>query len=468
MTNPTKIPHPVNRADLDEIYGSWVSGIGLNPDSWLGSAIDSLLQVFIAIPSLLEIIQGLGVGQVEAARQAGWLRNPTRLPEYTDALVTWRRGDITDSQLDDVLRANGFTQEWADALKSLTRAMLSPEQAIFGMWRGVLTEQQVREVLARVGYEGSDVDVLLQQAQVIPPITDLITMAVREVFSLEQRAASGLDIGYPEILTGLAAKQGLSEEWARNYWAAHWRLPSVQQGYEMLHRGVIDLETLRALIKALDVAPGWIDRLIEISYRPFTRVDVRRMYSVGILDREGVKRAYLDLGYNDEKAEALTEFTVISNAETDPETAADLKGLTRATVIKMLRLGLLDERDAIDLLRSVRIGEEAARAYVDIALAEMDIEARQIEIDRIVGAVKSGEMTETEALDAIERLDLSEVERLRARAEVEQTIRKQSKLPTADKIVAAYKRNLITDAEAIETLRQAGYSERWSEILLKL
>ena len=83
-------------------------------------------------------------------------------------------------------------------------------------------------------------------------------------------------------------KAGLPEEQARNYWAAHWELPSAQMGYAMFQRRIIDHETLVMLLKSLDIMPFWRDKLIEMSYNPLTRVDVRRMYGLGVLSEEEV------------------------------------------------------------------------------------------------------------------------------------------------------------------------------------
>ncbi|GAH79863.1 unnamed protein product, partial [marine sediment metagenome] len=74
-----------------------------------------------------------------------------------------------------------------------------------------------------------------------------------------------------------AGKKGLSKEWSERYWAAHWNLPSPQQGFEMLHRGVINVSELNMLLRALDVMPFWRDKLTAIAFRRLTRVDIRRM-----------------------------------------------------------------------------------------------------------------------------------------------------------------------------------------------
>ena len=111
--------------------------------------------------------------------------------------------------------------------------------------------------------------------------------------------------------------------------------------FEMLHRRIIDEPKLRQLMAAQDIIPGWRDELIAISYRPYTRVDIRRMHDVGVLDEDEVYEAYQDIGYNDEKARTLTDFTIALNSD-DPDDIEPLDGLTRSSIIAAYKDGIID------------------------------------------------------------------------------------------------------------------------------
>ncbi|MCP4231956.1 MAG: hypothetical protein GY771_17645, partial [bacterium] len=167
--------------------------------------------------------------------------------------------------------------------------------------------------LRKIGVHPNYFDTYKTLAFPIPPVNDLITMAVREAFTPEIASRFGQYEGLPKEYVDAAAKKGVSQEWAERYWAAHWTLPSVQQGFSMLHRGIINQSDLSLLLRALDIMPFWRDKLIALSFRPLTRVDTRRMHILGTLDEAGVKRAYLDQGYNDRNAALMTDFTVRFN-----------------------------------------------------------------------------------------------------------------------------------------------------------
>lgn len=232
-------------------------------------------------------------------------------------------------------------------------------------WRLVekkLTSEEVlREELAKWGYSEEDINRLLKITEYFPSPSDLITFAVREVYTPEIVEKFGMALEIPEKFLEEAEKAGLPKEQAENYWKAHWVLPSATQGYEMLHRlhpdlvkffikrwesmGFVSheeyekwrtekgftgsyedyvveklgfsLEDMKRLLKVLDVMPYWRDRLAAISYIPFTRVDLRRMWDLRLITKEELVNRYMELGYTKEDAEKLALFAIAVSAATD-------------------------------------------------------------------------------------------------------------------------------------------------------
>ncbi|MHA1632315.1 MAG: hypothetical protein ACTSXC_05840 [Candidatus Freyarchaeota archaeon] len=164
--------------------------------------------------------------------------------------------------------------------------------------RGYVTEEDVRDVLARFGYEDKWIDAEIKSWQIIPGVSDLITFVVREVIS-------------PEDFYGWAAKQGLSEYWAKNYWEAHWRLPSFENLREAWWRGIISEEEFRKYIVWHDYKPeprpgiskSDLDIMNELSYELPGKLDLRWMWRWGkitedefkdLLAKTGIHPDYLD------------------------------------------------------------------------------------------------------------------------------------------------------------------------------
>ncbi|GAI95370.1 unnamed protein product, partial [marine sediment metagenome] len=120
--------------------------------------------------------------------------------------------------------------------------------------------------LKKIGIHPNYTDIYKTLAYQIPPVADIITMVVREAFTPSIAAKFGQYQDFPDDLKKYAGQKGLSEEWAKRYWAAHWALPSPQQGFEMLHRGVIEPSELDMLLRAQDVMPFWRDKLTAIAF----------------------------------------------------------------------------------------------------------------------------------------------------------------------------------------------------------
>ncbi|KKN14569.1 hypothetical protein LCGC14_0994750 [marine sediment metagenome] len=211
--------------------------------------------------------------------------------------------------------------------------------------------QSLDERLTRIGIHPDYLEMHKELANVIPPVADIITMAVREVFTPAIAARFGQYDDFPAPLEEWGLKKGLSKEWSQRYWAAHWALPSASQGFEMLHRGVIDRDDLNRLLRAQDVMPFWRDKLTQIAFRPLTRVDVRRMYREGILDEAGVYEAYLDHGYAEENAKRMTDFTI-------KQTLSAQAKFTSTDVVAAFAKRMIDRGEARSLLAELGIASQ--------------------------------------------------------------------------------------------------------------
>ncbi|GAI29857.1 unnamed protein product [marine sediment metagenome] len=108
--------------------------------------------------------------------------------------------------------------------------------------------------MRRIGIHDEYFSLYKELAKQIPPVADIITMAVREAFTPAIAEKFGQYEDFPEPLKEWAGKKGLSSEWAERYWAAHWSLPSPLQGFEMLHRGIINQDELNMFLVVTDVS----------------------------------------------------------------------------------------------------------------------------------------------------------------------------------------------------------------------
>ncbi len=256
--------------------------------------------------------------------------------------------------------------------------------------------------LKKIGIHPAYTDIYKTLAYPIPPVADIITMAVREAFSPEIATRFGQYEDYPPEFEEWAVKKGLTPEWSKRYWAAHWSLPSANQGFEMLHRDVIDESELNLLLRALDVMPFWRDKLVKIAHRRLTRVDVRRMYRVGVLDEAEVFKAYREQGYNERDAQRMSDFTV-------EQTLATQSKFTARDIISAYAKYMIDRSEAESLLREVGVRPENIAYIISSANYKRQWELSESRINAVKNLYKKRVYDENKARSELLKLDLPAV-----------------------------------------------------------
>ncbi|MBA7472229.1 hypothetical protein ES707_07551 [subsurface metagenome] len=285
--------------------------------------------------------------------------------------------------------------------------LLSPGEAVRLGYREILTQEEVKTSLAKQGFSEALQDAMYSGFQFYPSSGDFIRFAVRDTFRDDIAAKYGYDEEFPTRIIPYAAKGGLSEEWLKHYWRAHWELPSVSAGYEMLHRDKISLDEMSTLLKIGDVAPWWIPKMIDISYSPYTRVDTRRLFKDGVITREEVLRNYQDIGYDAEKAENMTDWTC---KEVTAEKRVKIKDLTESAVTRAYNFGQITEAEYLENLKAFGYDEEETKAI----LALVDYQSYEDELAKEWKILKAyyvnGLKTEVEVRERMTMLLLNEKE----------------------------------------------------------
>ena len=441
---------------------------GAFEDSWYEN-LDSIPLIGGALTGLVRAAGGVMGFWSEITTIARWcglafLRaNPHEPPPAGDVVGQWLRGVRTDAEAIEGLRQWGYDRQEAEQMLATATTPLPPTTIITALNRQILTEETAIAELRRGGMTRDDAERMVAMRTYVLPPQDIIRLAVREVFSGSQRSASNLDADYPAVLTERAAEAGMSERDARDLWAAHWELPSIRQGVEMLHRGVIDADTYAALQRARDVAPAWRERLTAIQYSPITRVDLRRLHAEGVISDERMERGYRDIGYDPADAALMADWTKQrSAAAADKATTEDAEGLTRASIVRLYRLGAISRSRAVALLTDRGISEDAADGYLRAADLILAADAREDTLTAILTRVRAGSVSSQAARNEIAALDLESAERDLALARLERVESEHAKVPSMSQLDRAAKAGLVGETEYVSSLVDQGWSVDWA------
>lgn len=445
---------PKNNEELRDMFNRLVPETGV------------MRSVFLTLFGVLGLMLSI-VGVTSAASQImvqEWgLTNPYAILQPADAIRAHHYGLIDKDTTTTILRKHGHSINDAEHILKIGE-QAPPEGEALSWWlRGIYSDDEIEQALTKKQWNTRDREALKQAAFFIPPVQDLITMAVREVFTPEIAERFGQFEDFPTDFVEHAKKTGVSEEWARNYWAAHWVLPSPQMGFEMLHRRIISQEDLSLLLKSADVMPFWRQKIIDISYSPFTRVDIRRMNKVGVLDEGEVFLAYQDIGYDEDKAAKLTEFTLAINKTGDADDDIELITLTRSSILNFYEDGLLKRDEAFDMLIGLELSPEAANLYLTaIDMDEQRAERRE-EINLILAKQKAGLIDYDRAQGDLAELSLEQREYDKALAQLIRQATVKTKLPSKGDLDKMVKADIIPIETYTDTLILLGYSQVWAD-----
>ena len=184
-------------------------------------------------------------------------------------------------------------------------------------------------------------------------------------------------------------------------------------GFDMLHRGIITQDDLKMLLRALDIMPYWRDKLIQLSYVPFTRVDVRRMHKLGILNEAGVLQAYKDIGYSPEKAADLTKFTIALNSDT---ATSKEKDLLKSEMIAAYKKRLISAEDLGAWLESHGYAVDESDLIIETSTVTADVAQRDLTLAQVKELYQKGIRTKLECTSWLSAMkyDASEITALYA------------------------------------------------------
>lgn len=220
---------------------------------------------------------------ISDARYATLLALTEQLPSGQVLAQAAVQGALTKAAAKTLALLSGTDGDTFETYYQVAGDPIAPEQALTLWNRGEIGEDEVDTALLQSRLKPEWVDRFKALRFQLPPISDTIRFAVRDIFSADHRAELNLDAEYPDGLSDAATKLGLSDEQARNYWAAHWGLPSYTQGANMLYQGEITEAQFEDLLRALDYAPRWRGPLAAIaraipSVSDFIRFAVREVF----------------------------------------------------------------------------------------------------------------------------------------------------------------------------------------------
>jgi len=358
-----------------------------------------------------------------------------------------------EKQWTDMLHSYGFSDDRIYYLKYASMSPLGEEQIRVMYWRDIITQQGAVEKLRMIGKTDEDIESIMKSWEIIPSAQELFWMVGKEAFEPDQVQRYGLDQEFPDEVSPYLKAQGITDYWQRKNWAAHWNYPSVQQVLECLHRGFIERDDVMEYYRVVEIPRYWRDNLIKISYHPYTRVDVRRMHALGTIDDDGLIKAYKDIGYDEEHAKGLRDFTIKYNKGSKDE-------LSKAEILDFFKIGLITEQDCFLMMEEIGYDRDITDLYIKKVKLSIQKEyiKEVIEVTEylyINNRINTGEIYSrlSKVMIATEK-----IENYIAKWDVSK--QKTRKLPSKEDLLGFYSDNIISVNEFSDVMSEIGYSKK--------
>lgn len=320
------------------------------------------------------------------------------LLEVNSIIVLKLRGRISPAEFELLMRLHGIGMHEANILLELSMVKF-PSDVVGPAWlRDPDKFGHFWDEVKGLGIDDEHIELIKEMTWRFPMVQDVIRWVVKEVYNPDIYKEFRQDEEYPEVAEADARAAGIKPEWLRKYWIAHWDLPSPGQGFDMLHRGVVNEDQLNRLLKALDVMPFWRDKLTEIAWNLPNRIELRMMARYGLVDKkflldmlakiglhkdyrsiaadmmlsqgiitdlstryrngwinaDDIKRELSDTGLSPEVQVRLYQWLV---KNIGPERTAAERELTKAEIVKGVKMGFLTWDQGVSQLVAMRYNE---------------------------------------------------------------------------------------------------------------
>jgi hypothetical protein len=312
-------------------------------------------------------------------QQYWFSKNTPLVPEAYRLALAASKGLISDTQYEYSMSRVGYNKIWADVWKEQNYERPNYSQITSMLFRGLIDGIEYKRLMMLAGYSPEDIPNMLYSSFVIPPLSDLITMAVREAFGKHT---------YEEQMPALVnwgIKQGLTKEWVERYWYAHWERIPLTQMYENLWRGYWSAEEFDRMLRIKDVHPDDREAIYKVAYRVPSIREMGYGYDMQVYNREDIVRFRKWGGLSPEDAEKSADALI------EYRTSAEWEAVRREFLWQYAH-SQMERNDYKSWLEATHLNAE----LVNLWLIRGDLQRKRYEIPDM--AVEYRIVTSSEAL----------------------------------------------------------------------
>lgn len=325
-------------------------------------------------------------------------------PDLTSIILAWRRGIITEADVDRAIVQGPIRKEWIPVVKGLQEEPLSPQEAAAAVTQGHLTPAQGQAKAALSGINAEDFKTIV--------------------------ANSG-------------------------------RPPGIDFASEAFNRHLIDDATWTRMFLESAIKNEYIPVMKAMRTNPIPAETVRMMYRLGVYPRDAAVSTLMGHGFTQVDADAMIALEDVRKTE-------GTKDLSSTQVINLYVDELVSRETAAEMLRSVGYDDQETEWRIAMAEVDKMRRYVNAVISKVRAAYVNSRIPVNEAVSLLDQagvsarqrdalIDLWDLERDTVSATL-----------TTAQIQAALRKGYLTSAAAYERLLGRGYAPADAGILVRL
>lgn len=325
-------------------------------------------------------------------------------PDTTSLILAWRRGIITEAQVDRALVQGPMRKEWIPVIKGLQEEPLSPSDAASAVTQGYLTVEEGARRAALYGISAEDFGLIVKSA------------------------------GLP---------------------------PGLEFAGEARNRGLITEEQWKTMFLESRIKNEYIPLMAAMRVNLIPAETVRMMYRLGVYPRDAARTTLMGHGYTAVDADAMLALEDIRQTE-------ETKSLSSSQVISLYLDELVSRETAGEMLAASGYGTEETEWRLAMADVDKMRRFVNAVVTKVKAAYVAARIPVNDAISLLDQagiaasqrdamIDLWDIERETVSAQL-----------TTAQIQSALKKDFITAAGAYERFLGRGYSAADAAILVRL
>jgi hypothetical protein len=374
-------------------------------------------------------------------------------PGVPECLAMLRRGIITEADLDEAFKKHGLQDRWFAPWAGLKRNLISA-QIYANLWlKGWITQAEAEAGGALTGYEAGDVDLMYKSTSRPAANQQMATAVARGVVGPD-----GVPMDEAQFVKGIR-ESDIRTEWAGMLWGIRYAYPPLFQLNRLVQAGAVDAATAVQWAGFDRYAPDVLTAMSKYwggaatgGGKNLTAAEAQAEYEGGFMSEGELRLILQQLGY----AQAAIDLLVHLG---DARRVSAQRGRAVTAIEKVYLAHEIGAGQATSALASVGVGAQAAGEILAIWDIELSLARRQLTPAEIVRAYKRTVLTQANALTELEARGYTA-------ADAQILLEATAATLTDKEVQNAYGAGTITLAQAEAYLAASGHTADEISVLL--